>query len=78
SSLFLRCSILAQWVLRADRTTVPKKITIRLVKVKYLTSLNGFIFSSVIWEIGIVLGYLSKGTLVMNFLFTVSPAGLIP
>jgi len=45
SSLFSRCSILAQWVLRADSMTVPKKITTKLEKVKYLTSRKGlFLF----------------------------------
>jgi|TARA_B100001964_G_scaffold165431_1_gene181658 hypothetical protein len=36
---------LAQWVLSKERAIVPRKIEMRLMKVKYLTSLNGLIFS---------------------------------
>jgi hypothetical protein len=37
-------------VLSKERTNVPINITIRLEKVKYLTSLNGLTFSSDGWR----------------------------
>jgi len=36
---------LAQWVLSNESAMVPRKIEMRLIKVKYLTSLNGLTFS---------------------------------
>jgi hypothetical protein len=41
---------LTRCVLSKERTNVPINITIRLVKVKYLTSLNGLTFSSDDWR----------------------------
>jgi len=38
--------VLAQWVLSMKRISVPQNITIRLISVKYLTSLKGLTFSS--------------------------------
>jgi hypothetical protein len=41
--------VLARWVLRKERSNVPINITVRLVNVKYFTSLNGLTFSSDEW-----------------------------
>ena len=41
--------VLARWVFSKERSNVPIKITVRLVNVKYLTSLKGLTFSSVEW-----------------------------
>jgi len=46
--------VLARWVLKKDKTKVPTNITIRLINVKYLTSLKGLDFSSV--ELSFIIG----------------------
>ena len=43
---FFFCMAFAQCVLSKEKTSVPINITIRLVKVKYLTNLKGLTFSS--------------------------------
>jgi len=43
--------VLAKWVFNKESASVPTNITIRLVSVKYLTSLKGLAFSSGFWKL---------------------------